>query len=64
MVNPNDRAEMFKQFKTFREQEYQRFNEASRAHEQEQEADRAAYEQRIEEAEQNVINSIIEEVNK
>lgn len=64
MVNPNDRAEMFKQFKTFREQEYQRFNEASRAHEQEREADRAAYEQRIEEAEQNVINSLIEEVNK
>ena len=64
MVNPNDRAEMFKQFKTFREQEYQRFNEASEAHEQEREADRVAYEQRIQEAEQNVINSLIEEVNK
>ena len=64
MVNPNDRAEMFKQFKTFREQEYQRFNEASRAHEREREADRAAYEQRIEEAAQNVINTLIEEVNK
>ena len=64
MVNPNDRAEMFKQFKTFREQEYQRFNEASEAHEQEREADRAAYERRIQEAEQNVISSLIEEVNK
>ena len=64
MVNPNDRAEMFKQFKNFREQEYQRFNEASQAHEQEREADRAAYERRIQEAEQNVISSLIEEVNK